>query len=205
MAMRRRAFLELCAGSIGASVIGCVPEVTEAPTRRDDPRSPRVVGDGGPEEIDGDGGARPDPGGGEASRDAGAPGGDVTPLDGSPPEPRDAGSVGHDAGCDDVVVMYDTYAQSLYFDGSHGPTTGVIRVDYVLAGAAVELEFWHGHGGVSHRFTVTPAHFESLKRGERVTIETTAVDAHTHQLFVDPVDPRYRVPGARGVSVPVCG
>lgn len=201
MAMRRRAFLEVCAGSIGASLLGCVPEVTESPTRRDDPGSPRIVGDGGGDDTNaGDGGARPDHGGGDAALDAG----EAVPLDGGPPAARDTGPARHDAGCDDFVVMYDTYAQSLYFDGTLGPTTGVIRVDYVLAGAAVELEFWHGHGGLSHRFTVTPAHFESLKRGERVTLETTEVEAHTHQLFIDPVDPRYRVPGSSGVSVPLC-
>jgi hypothetical protein len=108
-----------------------------------------------------------------------------------------------DGGCD-VVMMHDTYAQALYYDGTHGPLTGTITVDHVLAGVAVEFEFWHGHGGQNHRFTFLPEHFEALKRGERVMVETTQVDSHAHMLFVDPLDESYRVPGAADVAVPVC-
>ena len=202
MAMRRRAFLELCAGGAAAGLVGCMPEV--APVHRDesDPIDPGGAAGG----VRRDGGT----GGGETPHgsDAG-PAGGVVPADGG------SGSPAHDAGasrgdtdagpaCDDFVVMYDTYAQSLYFDGSLGPTTGIVRAQWAAAGDAVELEFWHGHGGVSHRFTVTSSHFESLKRGERVTIETTEVDSHTHQLFVDPTDPRYRVPGAAPLPIPLC-
>jgi hypothetical protein len=99
------------------------------------------------------------------------------------------------------VQMHDTNAQALYLDGSLGPLTGVIKVQYVVAGAAITLDFWHGHGGQQHRFTLLPEHFEKLKAGERVTLGTTTVDNHAHMLFIDPIDEDYRVPGAPDVPV----
>jgi hypothetical protein len=102
-----------------------------------------------------------------------------------------------------TVTLYDTNAVALYFDGSQGPYTGVIKVAYVLANASITLDFWHGHGGVMHRFTLEPAHFAELKALRRVTLETTIVESHSHQLFIDPVDPTYRVPGATPVLVPI--
>jgi hypothetical protein len=109
---------------------------------------------------------------------------------------------GVDACVQEVVTMHDTYAQALYLDGSYGPLTGVVEVAYVTAGAAITLDFWHGHGGQVHRFTVTPEHFAALKRGEKITITTTTVDGHEHTLFVDPLDEDYRVPNAPDVDVP---
>lgn len=106
--------------------------------------------------------------------------------------------------CDDTVIMYDMNAQALYFDGTYGPLTGVILVDYIVAGASVTLDFWHGHGGNIHRFTLEPEHYQQLKDGLKVTIETSVVDDHTHLLFIDPNDPSYRVDGAQPVEVPNC-
>ena len=107
-------------------------------------------------------------------------------------------------GCDaGVVMMYDTYAQALYMDGTYGPLTGVITVEYVLAGIEITLDFWHGHGGQVHTFTLLPEHFEMLKRGERVDLATTEVDSHHHTLFIDPADPEYRVEGSPPVPVPL--
>lgn len=77
-------------------------------------------------------------------------------------------------------------------------------MEQTLEATAVELEFWHGHGGQSHRFTVLPEHFRALARRERVTLETTVVDSHSHRLFIDPVDERWRVEGAEDVRVPSC-
>ncbi len=110
---------------------------------------------------------------------------------------------GVDACAQAVVKMHDTYAQALYLDGTHGPLTGVVEVAYVAAGTAITLDFWHGHGGVQHRFTIEPVHFEDLKQGKRVTIGTTTVEGHEHTLFVDPLDEDYRVPGAPDVDVPL--
>jgi hypothetical protein len=117
--------------------------------------------------------------------------------------PNDARTT--DAMCGDAgyAVMYDTYAQALYLDGTYGPLTGIIRADYVIAGVALQLDFWHGHNDSLHQFTVTADHFEALKRGEKVTIETTFVDDHQHTLFIDPMDPDYRVEGAAPVTVPL--
>jgi len=110
----------------------------------------------------------------------------------------DAALPGCDAG---TVMMYDTNAQALYMDGTYGPLTGVIYVDYILANEELTLDFWHGHGGQIHKFMLKPEHFAALKRGERVTITTSEVDSHMHTLFIDPTDPFYRVAGADPVAV----
>jgi hypothetical protein len=101
------------------------------------------------------------------------------------------------------VVMYDTYAQALYYDGTEGPKTGIITVDMILANQAVKLDFWHGHGGQKHRYEIRPEHYAELKAGKRVYLETTEVQSHSHTLFIDPVLPKYRVPGATPVEVPL--
>ncbi|MBX3276223.1 MAG: hypothetical protein KF729_38580, partial [Sandaracinaceae bacterium] len=103
-----------------------------------------------------------------------------------------------------TATLHDTHAQALYFDGSHGPTTGVITVDMMVAGASVDLVFWHGHGGVSHRFTVSADDLAALTRGERVTLRTSIVEGHDHLLFIDPVNERWRVAGAPDRTVTVC-
>jgi hypothetical protein len=107
----------------------------------------------------------------------------------------------HDATA--FVILYDTYAQALYFDGTYGPTTGTIRAVDMGAGADKTYDFWHGHNGVLHRFTLTAAHFADLRKKKRVNLMTTVVEDHQHALFVDPVDLQWRVPGAMPVSVPV--
>src|SRR5688500_15917434 len=75
------------------------------------------------------------------------------------PAPAHAGP---DACSADTVLLHDTNMQALYLDGSYGPLTGVCEVEYVMAGAAVTLDFWHGHGGVDHRFTLGPAEYAKL-------------------------------------------
>ena len=114
-----------------------------------------------------------------------------------------APAAGPDACQGDTVLMHDTHAQALYLDGSLGPLTGVIHVDDVIAGATLTLDFWHGHGGVQHRFTLDAATFEALKAGERVYVTTTEVEGHMHMLFIDPLDEDYRVDGAPDVPVPL--
>jgi hypothetical protein len=120
--------------------------------------------------------------------------------DANPTSPVDANS-GVDACAQAVVTMHDTYAQALYLDGTHGPLTGVVAVSDLVAGTAITLDFWHGHGGQLHRFTLEPQHFDELKQGHRVTVGTTTVDNHAHTLFIDPLDEEYRVPGAPDVEV----
>ena len=101
------------------------------------------------------------------------------------------------------VILYDTHAMALYYDGTLGPKTGVVKVQYIIDGKDITLDFWHGHGGKPHRFTLTAAHYTDLKALKKVTIETTRVDGHSHKLFVDPNNPKYRVPGAPGIPVTV--
>jgi hypothetical protein len=122
--------------------------------------------------------------------------------DASPDSPVDT-NPGIDACVEAVVKMHDTYAQALYLDGTNGPLTGVIEVASVQAGVAITLDFWHGHGGQLHRFSLQPADFDALKQGQRVTVGTTTVDGHAHTLFIDPLDEAYRVPGAPDVDVPL--
>ncbi|HEU0030434.1 MAG TPA: hypothetical protein VFQ53_07375 [Kofleriaceae bacterium] len=132
--------------------------------------------------------------------DARAPDRGDRPPDGATDATTDAAV---DACTQAFVTMHDTYAQALYLDGSLGPLTGIVEVAFVVAGVAVTLDFWHGHDGELHRYTLEPAHLEALRRGDRVTLETTLVAGHRHMLFVDPVDPAYRVPGAPDVEVAV--
>jgi hypothetical protein len=128
-------------------------------------------------------------------------------LDGTPEQPPSQPTGDAAAAIDACtavkVTMHDTYAQALYLDGSLGPLTGVVEVAHVIAGATITLEFWHGHNGVPHRWTLVPQDFAALKRGERITLGTTTVDGHAHTLFIDPVDETYRVPGAPDVPVPL--
>lgn len=129
---------------------------------------------------------------------------DATSSEPDATEPLADAAESSDAGCSQYATMHDTHAQALYFDGTYGPLTGVITVDQVLADQDVDFEFWHGHDGLTHHFLVTREHFAALKRGERVSIETTEVDAHQHLLFIDPRDENYRASGAPDVMVPLC-
>lgn len=139
---------------------------------------------------------RPAPGDEGSAADAAAPGGDGA-------APGDAAVTG-DGACTATVTLYDTHAVALYFDDTIGPLTGVVTVDMVVAGEAVDFVFWHGHGGVDHRFVLEPAHCAALRRRERVMIQTTTVDGHAHLLFIDPQDPAYRVAGAEPRIVSSC-
>jgi hypothetical protein len=121
------------------------------------------------------------------------------------PASSDASPASPDAAaCTTTVTLYDVYAMALYFDGGLGPRTGTIRVADVAAGITLPKDFWHGHGGVLHRYTVLPEHFMTLKRRERVMIQTTEVEGHSHMLFIDPVDPQWRVEGAQPQTIPAC-
>jgi hypothetical protein len=102
-----------------------------------------------------------------------------------------------------TIELYDCNAQALYLDETLGPLTGVILVEYIIAGEAITLEFWHGHGGQQHAFTLGAEQFAQLRRGERTYVTTTEVDSHQHTLFIDPLDPTYRVEGALPIVVTV--
>ncbi len=171
----RRRFLWLaCGGAGGAVLVAC---------------------SGGPPDDGGGGDDGDDP----AVDAAVGANGDAAPAGG------DAAPAGPDAAaCTTTVTLYDVYAMALYFDGGLGPRTGTIRVMDVAAGVTLPKDFWHGHGGQLHRYVVLPEHFAALKRRERVMIQTTEVDGHSHMLFIDPVDPQWRVEGAQPQTIPAC-
>ncbi len=102
---------------------------------------------------------------------------------------------------DGYVTLYDMYAIATYFDGGIGPETGTVTVAMVDANLPVNFVFWHGHGGKNHQFTLMPEHFQSIRDLKKTWVETTSVDGHSHKLFIDPVDPRWRVPGAEPVRI----
>lgn len=184
MVIRRRLFLKIS----GAALLGgCVPNAPLdriAPAAKDAETDPDAAG----RDVE-------PPDAGESSADAARTDATV----------RDPDSGFEDSGmCDRFVIMHDTYAQALYLDGTLGPLTGIIHVDDVLRNEPIELEFWHGHGGLLHRFTLLPEHFDRLKRGERVTLTTTELEQHRHELFIDPLDPMYQVPGSTSIEVPLC-
>jgi hypothetical protein len=135
------------------------------------------------------------------SRDAARP---VEELDaaGSPGDASiDSGDAATDGGR--VVTLYDTYAVALYFDGTLGPKTGVVTAAQMAAGVDAPFAFWHGHGGVQHRFTVSAADFAELRERRKATVRTSVVDGHSHLLFIDPTDARWRVPGAQPLTVTI--
>lgn len=206
--MRRRQFIvRMSIAGAGSLAFGCDGYLT---TERIGPPPPMGGGDAGPLPPDA-GDAPPDAGpGGQAPdpHDAGA-GAPPSPPDagGGIPAPRDGGpgpGVPQDAGpCPSprTVSLHDVHAQALYFDGTYGPTTGLITVDHIVEGRDRLFEFWHGHGGTRHRFTVTAADFAQLARGERVTLTTSEVDGHSHELFIDPVGETWRASPDQSVEL----
>jgi hypothetical protein len=179
----RRAWLWLTLGGAGggAVLVAC---------------NGRTPGDG-----DGDG---DDDGDDHDDDDVDAAGGGGDDLDAAPAGGDAAPASPDAAACTTTVTLYDVYAMALYFDGGLGPRTGTIRVADVAAGVTLPKDFWHGHGGQLHRFTVLPEHFAALKRRQRVMVQTTEVDGHSHMLFIDPVDPQWRVEGAQPQTIPAC-
>lgn len=103
-----------------------------------------------------------------------------------------------------LAQVHDVHAQALYYDGTHGPLTGTILASEIAAGEAVDRAFWHGHGGMQHRFVVTEDHMRRLALGERVYIETSEVQRHSHTLFIDPVAPEYAVEDGEALEIRVC-
>lgn len=115
-------------------------------------------------------------------------------------EQKEPSEDGHGA---EYVVMHDMYAMALYYDGETGPKTGEIKAEYIQDGHDVKLDFWHGHGGNQHQFILQPKHYQSLLRGKKTIVETTAVDGHKHTLFIDPNNIQYRIPGRPPIRIKV--
>ena len=127
----------------------------------------------------------------------------VDPESPATPDAAATSGASDDACVQKTVKMHDTYAQALYYDGTNGPLTGIVTTAQIIVGVVLTMDFWHGHNGMQHRFTLGSQEFERLKQGKRVTVDTTMVDGHAHTLFIDPKDEGYRVPGAPDVDVPI--
>jgi hypothetical protein len=61
----------------------------------------------------------------------------------------------------------------------------ILDVD-VVAGVEKVYEFWHGHGGRKHSFTVTAENFLKLQAGEVIEIHTNVIEGHRHALRISP-------------------
>lgn len=102
-----------------------------------------------------------------------------------------------------TMEMFDLYAMAYFQDGSLGPRAAVIKMEYLMANKKVEVEFWHGHNGVMHKFILGPSDFAKIKSGEKFELETTEVDGHKHKLFIDSSDQKWRVENAVAKKVPI--
>ena len=85
----------------------------------------------------------------------------------------------------DYAMVQDFHAYNIYFDGTRGPKTGIIKATKMQLGKTVDLEFWHGHGGKNHRFVVTQKEYQQIIRGKVVDIQTDSVQNHTHTVRLD--------------------
>jgi hypothetical protein len=70
-------------------------------------------------------------------------------------------------------------------DGTYSQMPCITMRD-IARGVTKEYQFWHGHGGGSHRFTVTAENFAELREGKFVEIFTNIIDGHRHALRISP-------------------
>lgn len=96
---------------------------------------------------------------------------------------------------------YPLYAMATYFDGTTGPVTAEIDAATVSGGEDSSMIFWHGHGGMKHSFVLSADDKLRVLNGERVEIETSRVSGHSHRLFIDPTDEKWRIPGQQMVKI----
>jgi hypothetical protein len=61
-----------------------------------------------------------------------------------------------------------------------------ITMDEIEAVEDRVYEFWHGHGGTKHHFTVKADDFLRLKHGEAIEIYSDMVESHRHAIGIDP-------------------
>ena len=73
-------------------------------------------------------------------------------------------------------------------DGTSYSMPCITAVD-IAAGVEKIYDFWHGHDGMQHKFTVTSADFAKLKAGHETEIYTSVVEDHRHSLLLSPTRP----------------
>jgi hypothetical protein len=188
--LTRRLFMRVMMGGATIAWIGC--DVGAGPPKP--PAGSGAGGSGGSGGSDGSGGSGGSGGTGGSGGSGGTGGsGGRMQVDAGMPDAADCGT----------ATWYDLYAMALYMDGSLGPQTGTITAQFMTADQETTFDFWHGHNGVMHRWTVTRDHIRQLLAGQRVMITTTIVEDHNHDLFIDPADPQWRLPGAQPELVPI--
>jgi len=60
-----------------------------------------------------------------------------------------------------------------------------ITKDVIAAGQEISYDFWHGHSGELHRFTLTVEDLQALKDEKSIEVFTAIVDGHKHAVKVD--------------------
>ena len=94
---------------------------------------------------------------------------------------------------------YSTFAyyEGIRADGkrsaSRNDGTGLkmpcITKEVIAAGQEVSYDFWHGHSGELHRFTLKVEDLEQLKQETSIEVFTAIVDGHKHAVKVDTKKP----------------
>jgi len=56
---------------------------------------------------------------------------------------------------------------------------------FIEKGEEQKYNFWHGHDGELHRFTITAEDFALLRSGKSIEIFTAVVDGHKHAVKID--------------------
>lgn len=68
-------------------------------------------------------------------------------------------------------------------DGTYSGMPTILRKD-IDAAIDKDYNFWHGHSGKLHKFTITHDQFLALQRAETIEPYTSVVDGHRHSLRV---------------------
>jgi hypothetical protein len=96
------------------------------------------------------------------------------------------------------ITIYDLLMEghSNLGSGYLGPN-GTLKATTIAAGVAVTLNYIQDPHG--HKFDLTPADFERLKKGEKIEIHTTMAQGHNHRVIIDPSK---KVPNGNTVVIP---
>jgi hypothetical protein len=99
----------------------------------------------------------------------------------------------------DTVTIYDMEMEgwSTLGSGYLGPT-GELKAQAVKDNKTITLPYVQDDHG--HEFTLTAEHFAALRKGKKISIETTEAQGHTHEVRIDP---KTRVEGSAGITMPV--
>lgn len=97
-----------------------------------------------------------------------------------------------------VAAEKDGYSTFAYYEGiradgkrsaSRNDGTALkmpcITKEVIAAGQEVSYDFWHGHSGELHRFTLTVEDLQALKEEKSIEVFTAIVDGHKHAVKVD--------------------